>query len=173
MHRKSLKVQFSVGRRPEWVRRRTGKLKVPGSIPGARRHRRDGPDSQKSGWPESQKSGFCHTLKLTILQVLGTESAITGMGWSRYGVILKNVYITTMCRSGLCGSSPPKLCYLSRSKVFEKCQVGVEQWRFSKMSGSIFARLGKSRLAFFATTFIKIKIFIKFHFSRILPYIII
>ena len=158
MHRKSLKVQFSVARRPEWVRRRTGKLKVAGSIPGARRHRRDGPDSQKSGWPESQKSGFCHTLKLTILQVLGTESAITGMGWSRYGVILKNVYITTMCRSGLCGSGPLELGYLSRSEVFEKCRVGVEKLRFSKMSGSIFSRSGQSRLAFCATHFIKISI---------------
>ena len=119
MHRKSLKVQFSVGRRPEWVRRRTGKLKVPGSIPGARRHRRDGPDSQKSG--------FCHTLKLTILRVLGTENAITALGWSRYGVILKNVYITTMCRSGLCGSRHLKLRYFARSKVFGKCWVGVEK----------------------------------------------
>ena len=135
-------MQFSVGRRPEWVRRRTGKLKVPGSIPGARRHSRDGPDSQKSGWPESQKSGVCHPLKLTILQVLGTESAITGMGWSRYGVILKNVYITTLCRSRLCGSSPLKLCYFARSKVFGKCRVGVHKLRFSNMSGSIFPRSG-------------------------------
>ncbi len=127
MHRKSLKEQFSVGRRPEWVRRRTGKREVPGSIPGARRHRRDGPDSQKSGWPDSQKSGFCHTLKWTILTVLGTENAITALGWSRYGVILKNVYITTISRSGLCGSSPLTLCYFARSKVFEKGRVGVEK----------------------------------------------
>ena len=119
MHRKSSKVQFSVARELEWVRRRTGKLKVPGSIPGARRPRWGGPDGQKSG--------FCHTPKWRFLTVLGTENAITALGWSRYGVILKNVYITTICRSGLCGSGPLKLWYLSRSKVFEKCRAGVEK----------------------------------------------
>ena len=148
-----------MAREPEWEGRRTGKLEVAGSIPSGRRPRRDG--------AETQKSGFCPTLKLTILRVWGMENAITALGWSRYGVILKNVYITTLCRSGLCGSSPLKLWYFARSKVFEKCRVGVDKLRFSKMSGSIFPRSGQSRLAFVATHFIKILMFAKFRFPRI------
>ena len=134
MHRKSLKVQFSVGRRPEWVRRRTGKLKVAGSIPGARRHRWDGPDGQKSG--------FCHTPKWRFLTVLGTENAITGLGWRKYRARLKNVYITTLCRSRLCGSRTPKLYYLSRSKVFGKCRWGSKNEDFRKCPGVFFPGRG-------------------------------
>ena len=142
MHRKSLKGAISVGREPEWEGRRTGKLEVAGSIPGARRHRRDGPDSQKSGWPDSQKSGFCHTLKLTILKVLGTENTITALGRGRYGVILKNVYITTLCRSILCGSSPLKLCYFARSKVFGYIGWGSKNEDFQKCPGLFFPGRG-------------------------------
>ena len=46
-----------------------------------------------------------------------------------------------------------------------KCWVGVEKCRFLKMPGSIFARSGQSRLAFFDTYVIQILNFSKLHFS--------
>ena len=100
------------------------------------------------GWPDSQKSGFCHTLKWTILTVLGTENAITALGWSRYGVRLKMSILPLYAGVDYVGPAPQNSGICRDRRILRKVGWGSKNEDFQKCLGVFFPGRGSPDVHF-------------------------